>query len=196
MSAHELHIWEDEARSRQIKSLDSVKATAVTWSGFISTLTGFLGVVGITLSPESLGSLDSPFDILIKILIALAIVLNLAAIFYAILASQAIPQMIWSTGSSLKEAVESTVPKALKQLNTSQILTGILVFIILTLGLIVQFAPQKATKSSVIAVFKSGLVYCGTLSKTNFAGMKSLNSEKTTIELQDVAQIVLVKSCE
>jgi hypothetical protein len=177
--------------------LQKVGAAAERWITLLATLVGVSTIVGLFQGHDSFIRLSLIAQTLLLTAVFLALFTLGIAIYFATKASEGtVIAMIPLDKVNFIQWYRTTLLKALNYLRTSRMF-GIasIVFVVLSLCINLLAPGQTAPETNILAVQKSGVIVCGTLTKDGTGNLLLSRVGLPPIILKDIISFNTVSGC-
>lgn len=157
--------WEDAAQLLQFSQAETVRTAAQTWTGYITAFLGVVGFAGVTFVPAEIKDVTGPARDAVLWLGVGVILLGLAALVFAALASGSVPVRVWNDGEAYRAHSKQSATTGIQQLRWSRGLTFAALACLLLAAALAAINPGKPTADSTtvsyaLAIQSDGKVLC------------------------------------
>lgn len=194
----ELKFWGDLSQDAQKNELPRIRELAGKWAASLSTFTGVLSVVGVSLSPTALEKREAWVQGMGVVLLLTILLTALNAIRLAVKAAQGEPTEVGTAPERFRDYWRNTVAQVATDLRSSRWWTIGAVSALVAYGvLMILTSDQKAPEATFARVYTSGATYCGTLIYDDKSGQ--INVKPTAGAVVNppptITEIEMVQAC-
>ena len=188
--------WEQLFDEITADPLQKTRAVADKWTTITSALVGVSTVFGLALGRDAFDKLNLVAQIAFAVVLVLALLVSVSAIYLAALASEGKPQRLVRQEDDFNDWYRNATRIAIQNLTRSRHLALIAV-VLLTLALCITWfgTEQPASGTSILAVPKSGAMICGTLAKDKTGNLVLMSAGSPPRALNDIVSFSVVSSC-
>ena len=140
--------WEDAARAEIINELPNVRRTAAAWELRLTAVFTVFGAAAFIVGSNDIRSLESPWSLIVGMLVIAAIAVAAGALFLAALAAEGTPSAEWTSGRSFQARQRQLVRTARRNLVLSRVLAALFLLILSTAAAVSWLAPLDSRTSS------------------------------------------------
>lgn len=185
--------WADEAQLLQFTEAATVRTAAQTWTGYITAFLGVLGFAGVSFMPAAISKVTGSAHDLVLWLGVGVILLGLAALVLAALASGSVPVQIWNDGDAYKAHSKSAVSKGIQLLLWSRWLTfGAVTCLLLSAALATIDPGAPEPVSHALITQSDGKIICVEAVTDKTTGAVNL---KDTVLNKAISTLSIVERC-
>ena len=188
--------WEELYNGITADPLQKTRAVADKWTTITSALVGVSTVFGLALGRDAFDKLNLVAQISFAVVLVLALLVSVSAIYLAALASEGKPQVIPRVEDDFIDWYRNATSIAIHNLKRSRLLALIAV-ILLTLALCIAWfgTEQPGSGTSILVVPKSGTMICGMLAKDKAGNLVLVSAGSPPRALNDIVSFSVVSSC-
>jgi hypothetical protein len=190
--------WAEKAQELEFTASDRVKASAEKWVTSIASLTGVFGIITLIKAPEDISTLTFGWKVGVGVALLIAVTCASLSIYFGALAAQGIPRSNWLSAAAVRRGSIAAAEQASKRLHTSRVLVVPAVILLATAVAFTWFGDREIasnTPTTVLAVQKSGVVICGTLT-ADVQGHPALKVKDQSITiLNEVVSLAVIGNC-
>jgi hypothetical protein len=187
--------WEDKSDQLEFDALTRVRGAAEKWAASLAAILGLFGTLVLVRGPSDISTLQSPYRVIVGVVLGLALIAAAIAIYDAALAAQGTPREVaWPSGPELRQWERDQAVKAKSRLRRSRGLTFVAVGLVVLASALTWYAPTAG--STVLVIPAQGAAACGEL--TNGAlgpAIETGAGVRVPLTAQSARRVVVVSAC-
>jgi hypothetical protein len=161
LDTDDLAYWKGLARDARRSELLNLRDLSGKWLASLTTVTGVLGVVGVTVNPGALAHRSGPVRLWGLLLLAGVVLAAVVAVLYALRAAQGHPRTISDAPERFRDAWAQSVLALTRSLRASQRAAALALALLLAYAALVTLSRDLAP--AYVRVLTGTQVLCGQL---------------------------------
>lgn len=188
--------WEELFDEITADPLQKTRDVAGKWTSITSALVGVSTVFGLALGRDALDKLSQVAKISFAVVLVLALLSSISAIYLAALASEGTPKGVIREEEAFISWYRNATNRAIRNLKRSRVLALVAVMLLALALFITWFGTEQLSLgTSILAIQKSGTVICGTLTKDKAGNLLLRSTGSPPRALNDIISFSIVSSC-
>jgi MFS family permease len=190
--------WEEKVEQLEFEALDRVRTTAEKWAVSLGGILGLFSTLLLVKGPSDIGGLTRDFKVIVGVVLVLALLAAVLAVYLAGLAAQGIPETVaWPSGAELREWERNQAKRAKARLRRSRQLTVPAVGLVIGAIALTWYGPRPPARTpTAVTVPVRDVAMCGNLLPRRKAiAIRSTRAKGSPANGASAGDLVVVAKC-